>query len=1172
MKIVKFLVGLTVIGVSVILLTSTVPAEAQGQTTTALQTQINEIARQIAQLQIQLQAMQTGGQTNISGIPAGFSFDKNLSLGSRGDDVRYLQIVLNSDPATQLTASGAGSKGNETTFFGPLTKTAVIKFQEKYAAEILAPFSLNKGTGFVGAATRAKLNKIIQPQPTQPTPTQPTQPTPTPTPAQPAQPTPTQPTQPEPPDNSTPPQPSPGITGNILNVSAASDSPPDSNIAAGANANFLKLILSAGDSDVKLKQIVITRSGLSSNLDVKNITITDEQGVKITPSANLGSDSKIQLGFNSPVIIPAKTTKTVFVRAGISPDVATVRTIILSIQSPEDVITEKAQVTGKFPIKSGVFSVYNVKIGGVQVVNDGTVVDARPDVGDTDVVLNQFKVIVDATESVTIEQIRALKDGSSIKSSTQNIKLIDLSRNQVIGATEWNNEGKAVWSNLNLVIQKGGTKRFRITADISSGSGLTVNADITDGDDVLITVKGNSYGFYLTPTVVEPWNGKGANDQSIQAGSLSVQKSLLTPPVGKITQSSKQNLAAFDFVATGEPIRIKSLKLSFDLENITTSQVNNITLYDKQGSLVAGPKNITAEVYAPNTTSYEGTVVFNEIITLPVGVTSYFVYADISASAPNGSAVYVGIAKPVNDITATGTKTNRSVSAELNVDEVNANQQTVSAGMLEVTTLIQPASASVAKGAQKFLWATAALSANNSGEDVLITEITVKNTTGNSANTANLVNIELWAGLTNEASARGDAFETKIVKQAKTFPASASEAALTFTLSPALTVSKGSFVKIAVLGDVSTNALADSTYTVKVDNAVSQGISTGNPITPTLSGTGQQMTVKTGGTLTLSVDSASPDSKIVLAGSSKETVAIFRLSANNIESLNLNSIQIASVGSLPNAITNYYFYADARTDGLSISEPIGTAPGRNNVLISFPDNTVTIPAGGKVKITVKVDSANIDDIQIKNGHTVQIAIQSAGDVKTTGKASGQLIQSNQTDITSSAHKLYESYPKFALNTNSPSGPLIPSANTLLAVFNVTAVGEKDITFDNANGNKIVFQITTVGDDTNSADEIITFRDDNGNTLGLANFSSNNATKNAPLDFSIRSFTVPSESTRRLYVYGDTTDLEDSGNIIQVWLEGNSDDIDFGIDGKDFANSEGDKIFRNSIYANALVKP
>lgn len=96
-----------------------------------------------------------------SQIPTNFRFTINLTPETRGEDVRYLQVLLNLNAATLVAASGPGSPGSETLVFGKLTKAAVIAFQKIYATEILAPFDLSVGTGFVGPATRAKLNELL---------------------------------------------------------------------------------------------------------------------------------------------------------------------------------------------------------------------------------------------------------------------------------------------------------------------------------------------------------------------------------------------------------------------------------------------------------------------------------------------------------------------------------------------------------------------------------------------------------------------------------------------------------------------------------------------------------------------------------------------------------------------------------------------------------------------------------------------------------------------------------------------------------------------------------------------------------------------------------------------------------------------------------------------------
>lgn len=83
-------------------------------------------------------------------------FNRALDLGSEGEDVKNLQKVLNAN-GFMIAASGLGSVGNETTYFGALTKAAVVKFQ---LANGLIASAADPAAGFVGPKTRAKLAEL----------------------------------------------------------------------------------------------------------------------------------------------------------------------------------------------------------------------------------------------------------------------------------------------------------------------------------------------------------------------------------------------------------------------------------------------------------------------------------------------------------------------------------------------------------------------------------------------------------------------------------------------------------------------------------------------------------------------------------------------------------------------------------------------------------------------------------------------------------------------------------------------------------------------------------------------------------------------------------------------------------------------------------------------------
>jgi len=78
-----------------------------------------------------------------------FIFQRNLSFGQSGADVKELQKFLNAR-GFKVSVSGPGAPGQETLKFGPATRAAVIKFQKAN--------NIKPAVGYFGPITRKKAN------------------------------------------------------------------------------------------------------------------------------------------------------------------------------------------------------------------------------------------------------------------------------------------------------------------------------------------------------------------------------------------------------------------------------------------------------------------------------------------------------------------------------------------------------------------------------------------------------------------------------------------------------------------------------------------------------------------------------------------------------------------------------------------------------------------------------------------------------------------------------------------------------------------------------------------------------------------------------------------------------------------------------------------------------
>lgn len=88
-------------------------------------------------------------------------FVRNLRIGSSGDDVKQLQVFLNTN-GFPISESGPGSINQETKMFGLKTWLAVQRYQLAHSVDILVPLNLTTPTGFFGLKTRTSVNNMLK--------------------------------------------------------------------------------------------------------------------------------------------------------------------------------------------------------------------------------------------------------------------------------------------------------------------------------------------------------------------------------------------------------------------------------------------------------------------------------------------------------------------------------------------------------------------------------------------------------------------------------------------------------------------------------------------------------------------------------------------------------------------------------------------------------------------------------------------------------------------------------------------------------------------------------------------------------------------------------------------------------------------------------------------------
>lgn len=480
---------------------------AKAQTMSDLQAQINALLAQIAALQ--------GGSTTTSG-GACFTFTRNHQMGDTGGEVMEIQKFLNSHGA-QIAATGAGSPGNETSYFGSLSRAAVAKFQ---TANGITP-----AAGYWGPITRAKANSLC---------------------------------------TTTGGTTGPVITGNGLRVALASDNPTFGTLVKSQGiAELAKFTFTnPTGAPVTVTNLAFKRIGVSTDSDLSNVYLY--QGAqRITDPAGISSSVFNFNNSNGVFTVPAGGTVTVTVRA----DIGSTNGNQVGVQLTG--VTASGALDGSvvFPISGSTFLISNATIAtatwGAATPSGGTYAPSN------EVTVFQSTLTVN-TRAVWLKSVQFENRGSTKDADFQNVKLF-IKGNQV--GTTGTLVGDKITFDLtaNPLRLETGSNEVRLVADIVGGSGETFDFQVRRGIDInLVDSELNQPLKPTAPTAVT------AN--TVEGVSLSVVKANTSPTSNVAVAGTNILWGRFEFRAAGDNLKIEEITVDIDNDAGSNDSMDNVRI------------------------------------------------------------------------------------------------------------------------------------------------------------------------------------------------------------------------------------------------------------------------------------------------------------------------------------------------------------------------------------------------------------------------------------------------------------------------------------------------------------------------------------------------------------------------------------------------------------------
>lgn len=963
---------------------------AKADTLSDLQAQVQALLAQIAALQ--------GGSSSSSSSGAGcYTFTQNLKAGSTGGEVMWVQKFLNSH-GFQVSASGAGSPGNETSTFGPATKAAVIKFQNANAADILTPVGLTAGTGNWFASTRAKANAMCAGAPGTP---------------------------------STVP-----ATGGNLSVGAAAQ-PANSLAPKGTSRVPFTVFTLTNNSGaaVTVNSVTVQRTGLGQDAAFAGVILVDEMGNQLGNARTFNSNHQVNAG-DAFVINPGQT-KTISVMGNMASSLADYAGQVVSLSVVG--INTNGTVSGVLPISGASHTLNNTLTIGTATIavgsSDLNADQSSESIGKTAEMAAAVRVTAGSGEDLWVKSIRWNQSGSAGAADITNvITYVD----GTAYPTSVSADGKyysVTFPGNGIMIGKGLSKEILVKFDIVNGPSRTVQFDIYKNTDLYLVGGTYGYGIVATPNSTA---SAGAGSQ-FTTGSPWFSGSVFTISAGTVTSLSRANevtaqnislvspnqpLGGFAMDVKGEGIQVQNMNFYLATSSSAGSGLlTSVRMVDENGVVVAGP------VDATYFSSSLQKVAFSDAVTFPTGRHVYSLQGMLPSTLANGGTIQAQTTPSTDWIggSITGVITGNSISVSTLSTTVSGNLMTIRSGSIVGSVASTPAAQTMVSGVSGATVAAINLDGTQSGEDVRFTSMKLYYT--DTAMAADPTNCFVYDGATR-------------LNDTAVNPTTGAPTDYTFTLNNPLTVVKGTVKLVTLKCDLS-SAITSGSFSFGLQNSsgltfTGTGVSSSQTITPTSSTggsqTGNTMTIAGSGSLSVAADPSAPAYSVAAVGSTGSTgvtLNALRFSGTN-EDMKLDRIALQMSGtsatSSPGNITQVTIW-----DGVT---QVGTAIfAGSRFATSTLTSNVIIPANGSKTLTIKGDLAGIS---LNGAGTAGALLQVDYDgsdstgTRAIGQSSGSTINTSSTSDTAVAGvRTYRSVP--IITYAATAGALVNGTQQLVTV-------------------------------------------------------------------------------------------------------------------------------------------